>query len=198
MFILKDEIKVNEYVLKALEYIQNNSSLNGVVNKMLLDGELYSHSVNVSRLATQLALSCNLDDATIFNISLSGLLHDIGKINIDKSILYKPAKLTEEEFEIIKKHPLDGSEIVKNCGVATEVTTLILNHHETHDGSGYPNHITNKTLEEDLITIADIYSALTESRVYHKQLSIYEAFIKIQDFKDLNKGLVNMLQDVIE
>ena len=194
---LKDESQINEYMTDSLMYIQSNQVLNGVVSKLLLDGELYSHSVSVCKLSTQLAITYKFDDFVISNVNLAGLLHDVGKIYIPQNILYKPGRLTDEEFEIIKKHPLDGYSLLKDSGVNNQILKLVLNHHEKSDGSGYPNGIVTKTILEDIITTADIFSALTEHRVYHNALNICDAFSMINDFDNLNRNLISTIKTVI-
>lgn len=194
---LKDEYLLDAYMCQSLLYIRSNHKLCGVVDKMLLDGELYSHAVSVCKLATQLAIIYEYDSSTISDVNLTGLLHDIGKIYVPKAILYKADKLTKEEFNIIKKHSVDGYNLLRSVGVSERVSKLVLNHHEKKDGSGYPNGLKEKTELEDIITTADIFSALTEHRVYHNALSVYDALGFIGNFDNLNYDMVRVLQDII-
>lgn len=126
---LRDENKVNDYTAKAIREVLSISSLSGVVDKLFLDDMLYTHSIRVSKLATQLGITMNLSDELVYKICVAGLLHDLGKVNTPKEILYKPGKLTEEEFEIIKEHPIDGYNFCKQAGVDDTVCNMVLKHH---------------------------------------------------------------------
>lgn len=194
---LRDESFVDVYILKMLDYIQSNTKLCKAVNNILLDSSLYAHSANVSRLATQLAISLDFSEENIRDVCLGGLLHDIGKIKTPNEILYKPDKLTKEEFEVIKKHPLDGYNILKDTGVNEKVLNIVLKHHEKIDGSGYPDGVVEKTLLEDIVTIADIFSALTEQRVYRNTINIQSAFDILNNSSNLNHDLIKLIGKVI-
>ena len=195
---LRDDSLVNEYILHSILAIQNNKKQQEVFNQLLLDGDLYSHSVTVCRLATQMALAMGFTEDIIHDVCMAGMLHDVGKLFTPKDILYKPAKLTPEEFEVIKKHPLDGYNLLKGAGVNDRVLGMVLNHHEKNDGSGYPNGVESKTLSEDIVTTADIFSALTEPRVYHSPLNIYDAINLLNDWDNLNRDMVDLLKSVVE
>lgn len=195
---LKNTFWIEGYVLRVLAYIRDSKKLSEVFYKLLVDGELYHHSINVCKIATLLAIEKKMSDADINNVCLAGLFHDVGKVFISKDILYKPYKLTDEEFNIIKKHPESGSELLKSAGVNDEVVKMVLNHHEKYDGTGYPAGIVSKTIPEDIITTADIFSALTENRVYHNALNIHEALSMLNDCNNINKDMVALLSSSIE
>jgi HD-GYP domain-containing protein (c-di-GMP phosphodiesterase class II) len=104
-------------------------------------------------------------------------LHDIGKIGIPESILNKPSKLTPEEFEIMKKHTIFGEKIIKSVPGFDLVADIIRHHHENYDGSGYPDGLVGEesSLRTQIVSIADVFTALTEDRPYRKALRINEA-----------------------
>lgn len=191
---LKDEKKVDDYTARAIREIMSISSLSGVVDKLFLDAMLYTHSIRVSKLATQLGITQHLPSELVYKLCVAGLLHDLGKINTPKTILYKPGSLTDEEFEIIKKHPVDGYNFCKQAGVDDEICNMILKHHVKKDSKGYPIGITEKTLPEEIITVADIFSALSEKRTYHSALEYRQALDFIDSFDDLNKEVLKALR----
>ena len=107
----------------------------------------------------------------------SAILHDVGKIAIPEKILESPKKFTPEEFEIMKKHVEYSKEIIKDY-VSQEVVDAVYRHHEKLDGSGYPDHLTAKDLTpiQKIITVADILSALLDSRSYKHEYSQEKTF----------------------
>ncbi|WP_040206160.1 HD-GYP domain-containing protein [Neobacillus jeddahensis] len=111
------------------------------------------------------------------------LLHDIGKVHIPDSILMKPGKLTTEEFEIIKSHPVVGEEAVKDVQEIKEGISVIRSHHERWDGKGYPDQLKgeNIPLLARVTAIADAFDAMTSSRSYRAALSVDEAYRRILD-----------------
>lgn len=191
---LRDEKKVDDYTAKAIREVMSISSLSGVVDKLFLDDMLYTHSIRVSKLATQLSIAMNLQPELVYKICVAGLLHDLGKVNTPKTILYKPGSLTDEEFEIIKRHPVDGYNFCKQSGVDEEICNMVLKHHVKKDGRGYPTGFTEKTLPEEIITVADIFSALSEKRTYHSALEYRQALDFIDSFDDLNKEVLKALR----
>lgn len=191
---LRDEKKVDDYTAKAIREVMSISSLSGVVDKLFLDDMLYTHSIRVSKLATQLSIAMNLQPELVYKICVAGLLHDLGKVNTPKTILYKPGSLTDEEFEIIKRHPVDGYNFCKQSGVDEEICNMVLKHHVKKDGRGYPTGFTEKTLPEEIITVADIFSALSEKRTYHSALEYRQALDFIDSFDDLNKEVLEALR----
>lgn len=172
---LRNEKDVDEKTAKAIREIMSISSLSGVVDKLFLDDMLYTHSIRVSKLATQLGITMNLSDELVYKICVAGLLHDIGKIKTPVTILYKPGSLTDEEFEVIKKHPVDGYNFCKQAGVDDTVCNMVLKHHVKKNSKGYPEGYPTKTLLEEIITVADIFCALSEKRTYHSALEYRQA-----------------------
>lgn len=192
---LKNEKDVDEKTAKAIREIMSISSLSGVVDKLFLDDMLYTHSIRVSKLATQLGITMNLSEELVYKICVAGLLHDLGKVNTPKEILYKPGKLTEEEFEIIKEHPIDGYNFCKQAGVDDTVCNMVLKHHVKKNSKGYPEGYPTKTLPEEIITVADIFCALSEKRTYHSALEYRQALDFVDSFEDLDKQVLKALRE---
>lgn len=191
---LRNEKDVDEKTAKAIREIMSISSLSGVVDKLFLDDMLYTHSIRVSKLATQLGITMNLSDELVYKICVAGLLHDIGKIKTPVTILYKPGSLTDEEFEVIKKHPVDGYNFCKQAGVDDTVCNMVLKHHVKKNSKGYPEGYPTKTTAENIITVADIFCALSEKRTYHSALEYRQALDFIDSFDDLNKEVLKALR----
>jgi putative nucleotidyltransferase with HDIG domain len=133
------------------------------------DEYTYTHSVNVSVLATSLAYSMNYKRDQLLEVGIGGVLHDIGKMRVPESILNKPGKYTEDEFNIMKRHPEFGFAIVnEKKGISKFSKAIVIQHHERFNGKGYPHGLKGKEITEiGLISaVADVYDALTSNRVY--------------------------------
>ncbi len=105
-------------------------------------------------------------------LNISGNLHDIGKIGIPDNILLKPGRVTEGEYEVIKKHPIIGSSIIGHFGMWTDEQKVIRHHHERWDGNGYPDKLKGEEIPflSRILSVADVYDALTSDRSYRKRL----------------------------
>lgn len=170
--------KVNVYVVKELSSIVN-SIVADLLNKEDLtynlldfkeyDNYTYQHSLNVAVLSISTGISMQLSENKLNEIGMAGVLHDIGKKSIPLEILNKPDKLTKEEFEIIKTHPSNAVDILKNM-VSSEVLRTIEEHHEKLDGTGYPyeKKVDNISFYAKILSISDVYDALTSDRPYRK------------------------------
>ncbi|MCY6354643.1 HD-GYP domain-containing protein [Clostridium sp. ZS2-4] len=175
--------KVQKGVEEIIENIlvsinENGNVLYSMTELMGTDMYTYKHCVNVAILSILTAKSLGVRESEIKNIAIGGLLHDIGKIQIAPDILNKGEKLTEEELNIVKKHPEHGYEMVKEDVSLSYITkNIIYSHHELLDGSGYP-----KGLKEDeispysrIITICDMFDCLTANKVNADKIPIYKA-----------------------
>lgn len=135
------------------------------------------HSMNVCMLAITLSSFIGADEDTIKEMGVGALLHDIGKIKIPLEILNKPGKLTDDEFELIKKHPEFGVEILQDSrDLSPESIEVVYAHHERMDGSGYPRGLVGNQISPytQMVAIADVYDAMTSDRVYHSGRSPVE------------------------
>jgi len=154
------------------------------------------HSNRVARCSVAIATRLGLDEETIRNISFMALLHDIGKIGVPDEVLNKPLPLEDKEFDIIKKHPTMGYEILKNITAISNVHFGALYHHERYDGRGYPAGIEGEEIPfvARIIAIADTYDAMTSDRAYRKALSNEEV---IKEFSNSRgKQFDPKIQDV--
>ncbi len=144
------------------------------------------HSERVARYAELLASRLQLSQEEVRDVTISAILHDIGKISVPETILDKPGKLTTEEYDIIKNHPEKGAEIIEKISAYDRMLPGILYHHERWDGNGYPFGLKGKQIPliGRIITIADVYEAITDDRPYRKGLTDEEAFQFLEENKE--------------
>ncbi|SFL31039.1 HD-GYP domain-containing protein [Pelosinus propionicus] len=147
------------------------------------------HSCRVQKIAVGFAVKLGLSFQIIQQIAMAALLHDIGKIIIPKEILNKPDKLTNHEFEIIKQHPENGYHLLQKIDPLHQlenVADAILSHHERYDGTGYPcGKVGDEIpLVARILSITDVYEAITSNRVYHTAMTQKEANKIIDEGKE--------------
>lgn len=136
------------------------------------------HSTSVSRYSEALARALNLPEKDVERIKLGALLHDIGKIGIPENVLRKPSKLTDDEWEIMKQHPVIGAEkILRPNESLHDLIPMVKYHHEHWDGTGYPEKLKGEEipLTARIVSVADAYHALISDRPYRKGLSVEKA-----------------------
>lgn len=140
----------------------------------------YAHSVDVCMLSVSIGYMLDYSKSKLVSLGCGSLLHDIGKTEIPINLLNKPGKLTEDEFNEIKRHPKLGYDMAKKIEEipSKESLNIILNHHEKFDGTGYPRGLRgNQISEMDVIcSLADVYNAVTTDRSYRKALPPHEAY----------------------
>lgn len=145
-----------------------------------------SHSEEVAVVAQMLAVEMGLSPRESELLHIAGHLHDIGKIGLPDSILKKRGRLTEEEYELVKKHPAMGADIVKPVASVAgldQITGIILHHHERYDGGGYPHGLKGRQIPfgARLIAVADTLSAMASNRPYRKALEFEKIVQEIKD-----------------
>ena len=135
------------------------------------DDVTYNHSMNVSLLASILGKWLGMTEVSIKELALAGLLHDIGKIMVNQTILNKKGPLTGEEYDHIKQHTTLGYQMVMNSDLPTGIKQAVLMHHEKMNGQGYPLGVKWEHIHPypKIISIVDIYDAMTSDRPYHKR-----------------------------
>jgi len=126
------------------------------------------HSTRVAEYSREIARRADFPNAVQDDIYMMGLLHDVGKIGIPDAIINKPAKLTDEEFSVIRNHPVLGAEILGNITEFPQLSTGARWHHERYDGRGYPDGISGENIpvEARIIAVADAYDAMSSRRSY--------------------------------
>ncbi len=168
---------VNTITIKSDD---NQNMIESVMQVRSIDEYTYYHSLNVSMLCLLIGRWLRLDERSVRDLAQAGLLHDIGKTQIPLSILNKPGKLTDSEFAEMKRHSEYGYSLLSGIGeIPAEVSIAILTHHEKEDGSGYPMGFTGDQLNlySKIITVADIFDAMTANRTYKRKdtpLKVFE------------------------
>jgi len=138
------------------------------------DAGTKGHSLRVVRYAAAIAVNMGLGGAELENIRLGSLLHDIGKIGIPDSILFKPGKLTDEEWVVMRTHPQLGADMVSRIEFLKPAVPIVLHHHEWFNGNGYPDGLAGEgiPLGARIFSVADAFDAMTSSRPYRDALSV--------------------------
>lgn len=160
------------------------------------------HSENVSKYSVAIAKKMKIPEENVEIIKNAALLHDIGKIGIDKSILLKKSSLTSGEFEILKKHPVIGVAILKNVQFLEKEIPIIQHHHEWYNGCGYPQGLKEREIPMGalILGVADAFDAMTTSHEYKEKLSQEEAINELKRGKEtqFSSKVVDVFLNIIE
>ena len=144
----------------------------------MYDDYTYHHSLSVAIMAIAIGIELGLSHDMLSDIGLAGLLHDIGKVAVPIEIITKPGRLTSDEFNTVKMHPVHAANHLKERHLVNDnVYNGIVGHHEKLDGSGYPNHLKGDEIHPyaRILAVADVYDALTSNRPYRIPNPPYEA-----------------------
>jgi len=146
------------------------------------DPYTHGHSERVSVMAVKLARKLDFIETEIEYVEYAAILHDIGKIGIADSILGKKDKLTDEEYEKVKEHPIIGAGIIESIEFLKKCSNTVLHHHERYDGKGYPAGLEGENIPRlaRLLTIVDSYDAMNSDRPYRKKLSKSEILDELE------------------
>jgi HD-GYP domain-containing protein (c-di-GMP phosphodiesterase class II) len=140
------------------------------------------HSRQVAALGTAIALELGLTDEEVLHVQLGGFLHDVGKMGIPDSILTKPARLTAQEWETMKTHPVVGEQLILSFPELALASRAVRHHHERWDGTGYPDRLAGEQipLEARIIAAADAFNAMISDRPYQAARSESEAVAELR------------------
>jgi putative nucleotidyltransferase with HDIG domain len=166
----------NEQIISQNHLLEMVTSLASAIDAK--DTYTKGHSSSVSRYAEALARAINLPEVEVERITLGAMLHDVGKIGIPEDVLRKPTHLSDEEWEVMKQHPVIGAEKVLMPNEALrDLIPIVKYHHEHWDGSGYPEKLKGEEIpfSARIVAIADAYHALISDRPYRKGLSVQKA-----------------------
>jgi len=155
------------------------------------DNYTFNHSVNVGIIALSVGHACKIDPQKLYLLAFGGMVHDIGKLKIPAKIINKSGRLTKAEYDLIKKHPVSGMELIsKVAGIQQEVIDMVHYHHLHYNrAGGYPNRPARSLSPMvDMVTIADIYDAITTHRVYKRSMPPREG---IQEMKIISGNILN-------
>lgn len=171
----------------SLSIARNPEAFLSLARLKTIDNYTYLHSVAVCALMIALGKQMGLDQALLKDLGMAGLLHDVGKMMIPEEVLNKPGRLTDEEFDIIKKHPQLGLDVLKGSqGVCDMALDVCLHHHERVDGKGYPEKLSGDALSlfARMGAVCDVYDAITSIRCYKSNWEPAEAIRKMAEWQE--------------
>ena len=209
----EDESRVQDaigkdYDVSTVSYSDiNNMALSTVITIAntidSLDAYTGGHSLRVAVIAKDIAVNLGWSERDCNNIYFVALLHDIGMITIPDSILHKPERLNEFEYNIVRTHTAEGARILRDISILDNLTEAVMYHHERWDGGGYPKGLASEGIPAvaRIIAIADAYDAMNSDRVYRPRMSadkIISEFIRCKGTQfdpDITDVFVFMLKD---
>jgi HD-GYP domain-containing protein (c-di-GMP phosphodiesterase class II) len=165
--------------------LRHSGAILGLLTIKSKDDYTFLHSVSVCALLVAFCRTLNIDAETTHQAGLGGLLHDTGKALIPGGVLNKPGKLTDKEFDLIKKHPRDGYEILlRTPEIGPIPLGITLHHHERLDGNGYPDKLPADQIPQlvRMSAIVDVYDAITADRCYHCGIPATDALRKLYEW----------------
>ncbi len=179
---LSDIIKQADQALYYDQLTQSQSTKNKIVQSLLStlrakSDETEKHSLRMEKLAQELGRKAEVNNEELNHLAILANIHDIGKITIPEKILNKPGRLNDEEWELLKTHPLKGAEIAASTEEFAPVAKHIFSHHEHYDGSGYPRGLKGKEIPllARILSIVDAYDVMINKRPYKEAMSKEEA-----------------------
>ncbi len=178
------ELKTKEKEYQELQLNTLRNMISTIVGLLEIHDEYTkNHSNNVARYARKIAIAMNLEEEEISQIYYAGLVHDIGKALIPKEVLNKKGRLSDEEYELVKEHPLTAYKSLIRSDALIHIANIVVEHHERWDGKGYPNKIKEQDIElgARIIAVADTNDAMTSTRPYRN------AFPKDIAIKEIKK-----------
>ena len=159
-------------ILENLRLQENSLNVLRTMVNVLEQRDSYTagHSRRVTEIAVAIATRIDLSEGELKTLRLAGIIHDVGKIGIEDTILRKPGRLTPEEFAMIRTHPERGVQIIEPLDFLKGALPIVRHHHECFDGTGYPNRLKGEEipLGARIVAIADTYDAITTSRAYRR------------------------------
>ncbi|MBC8080684.1 MAG: HD-GYP domain-containing protein [Gorillibacterium sp.] len=171
-------MEIRKEVLPSIKDISINTNIYQLFEMVKAkDDYTYEHNIGVAVLSTLIGRWMKLSESELSILSLSALMHDVGKVKTPEEILNKPDKLTNDEFELIKKHTIYGYELLKETlGINHRIALVSLQHHEREDGMGYPFGLKKEKIDSfsSIVAVADIFHAMSSKRPYHDPISFHE------------------------
>jgi HD-GYP domain-containing protein (c-di-GMP phosphodiesterase class II) len=174
---VKDSLSVVE---DLVSYIIDTGDVNtSLCDIKTYDNYTYVHCLDTCIMSTFLGLSTGFNEGELKELGIGAILHDVGKTKISNKIINKCGALTDEEFEEIKRHPTYGEEILKkNMAIPNSILRAVSEHHERFDGNGYPNKLVGNQISKfaKVISICDVYDAISNDRSYREKYSPSDAY----------------------
>ncbi len=179
--------KISDLVQDMIEQLLDKKDFVFALSQLRsVDDYTYQHSVNVGVLALIIGIDLDLSPEQLKHLGMGAILHDIGKIVIPEEILKKPAKLTSEEFREVKRHTEYGYDILIQTDIPDESAQIALYHHEKFDGTGYTMGLRNTKIPlfARIVSVADVYDAMSNDRVYQRRSAPDKVFREITHLGD--------------
>lgn len=174
-----DSLELSDMTTQVIEEIIKNKDVQLSLNDIsAADEYTLAHSVSTTIYSLVIAKELNYNKSMLHKLATGALLHDVGKVALRKEVIFKPDKLTKDEYDYVKLHVDIGYEILKKSSCITELSRIIaLTHHERIDGSGYPKGLKSNEIHEfaKIVAIADVYDALTSDRCYRSKMPAHKA-----------------------
>jgi putative nucleotidyltransferase with HDIG domain len=191
--VIRDITKKLEAESKTLESLEKlRTAMGGIIQAMAYtvekrDPYTAGHQRRVADLARAIATEMKLPADQVDGIRMAGVVHDVGKIAIPSEILSKPGALTDIEYNLVKKHPEVGYDILKNIDFPWPIADVVIQHHERINGSGYPKGLTGDKmlLEAKILAIADVMEAMASHRPYRAAVGIDKAMEELASQKGI-------------
>lgn len=195
------EAKLEEKT-KQVEMITINAVMTIAKTLEAKDSYTRGHSDRVAQYSVAMAKELGWNEEEIKNLEYMAQLHDIGKIGVPDGLLNKPWPLSDEEFAVIKRHPVIGGEILKEVRAIPNLHLGALHHHERYDGGGYPDGLKGEgiPIEARIISVADTYDAMASNRAYRPRLREKDILTELKDVKgtQLDPKLVDVFLAMLE
>ena len=182
--------RAGNFVQNLISYITKRpDTAFSLIDVLSIDYYTYTHSVNVAVLALLFGSYLSLDESQLKDLGIGAILHDIGKIRIDERTLKKRGPLTGEEWELMRKHPEFGLEVLSGKHIPESAKQIVIQHHERCNGTGYPYGLFANDLHyfSKIAMILDSFDALTTIRPYQHAYSPYEALLRMREFQAEHK-----------
>ena len=169
--------KINEELTESNKKLENSYMESIEILRYTVEAKdqyTRGHSERVSDYSVLIGEKLGLSESDIHTLKIGGLFHDIGKIGVPDAVLSKPGRLTDEEFEEIKKHPTIGAQILSNATIFDDIIPIVKYHHERYDGRGYPEGLVGEDIPylARITTIADSFDAMASRRAYRDSLDL--------------------------
>lgn len=191
-------MEIRNEVLPAILQLSKNPDIFELFEAVKAkDDYVYQHNIGVGVISTLIGRWLNLDDSELSILSLAATLHDVGKVKLPLEVLNKPGKLNEAEFQLVKKHTIFGYEMLKGTtGLSLRIARVALQHHEREDGNGYPLGLKKENIDlfSSIVSVADIFHAMSSKRPYHDPLSFHEIVEQMSEgkFGALNPQIISV------
>jgi HD-GYP domain-containing protein (c-di-GMP phosphodiesterase class II) len=171
-------MEIRKEILPVVQQASGNSNVFQLFEAVKAkDNYTYQHNIGVGILSTLIGRWLNLEESDLSSLSLAAILFDVGKVKIPDEALNNPGKITDDEFQIIKKHTIFGYELLKETiGLNNRIALVALQHHERNDGNGYPFGLKQDKIDlfSKIVAVADIFHAMSSKRPYHDPSPFHE------------------------